>query len=138
MALTQAVAAFAKLGRKQEEAILALLSHRTIEDAARACNKRPRTLFRWLNEPEFRTAYLHARRVAFSQSIGRLQQASSAAVSTLLKVMLDPASSASARVGAAKAVLDHTAKGIEIEDLEERLAAIENDNSKNWGERGRS
>jgi hypothetical protein len=138
MALTQAAEAFAKLGCKKEEAIVALLSHRTIEDAARACNKRPRTLFRWLNEPDFRAAYQQARRIAFSQSVARLQQASSAAVSTLLKVMLDPASSASARVGAAKAVLDHTAKGIEIEDLEERLAAIEKDNSKNWVESGRS
>jgi hypothetical protein len=138
MALTQAPEALAKLGCKKEEAIVALLSHRTVEDAARACNKRPRTLFRWLNEPDFRAAYKQARRIAFSQSIARLQQASSAAASTLLKVMLDPASSASARVGAAKAVLDHTAKGIEIEDLEERLAAIEKDNSKNWVERERS
>lgn len=131
----QPAEAFAKLARKKEEAIVALLSHRTVEDAARACNKRPRTLYRWLNEQDFRAAYQHARRVAYSQSIARLQQASSAAVSTLLKVMVDPAASASARVGAAKAVLDHTAKGIEIEDLEERLAAIEKDNSKNWGER---
>lgn len=125
--------AFEKLGRKKEEAIAALLSHRTVEDAGRACNRRARTLYRWLNEPEFRAAYLNARRAAFSQSIGRLQQASSAAVSTLLKVMVDPGAPASARVRAAEAVLDHTAKGIELEDLEERLAAIETDRNSKTG-----
>jgi hypothetical protein len=39
--------------------------------------------------PEFKTAYREARRAAFGQSIARLQQASSAAVSTLLKIMVD-------------------------------------------------
>jgi hypothetical protein len=62
------------LGCKKEEAILALLTNRTVEDAARACNKRARTLYRWLSEPEFKTAYREARRSAFSQSLARLQQ----------------------------------------------------------------
>lgn len=123
-----------KLGRKKEEAIVALLSYRTVEDAARSCNKRARTLYRWLAEPEFRAAYQNARRAAFSQSIGRLQQASSAAVSTLMKVMVDSAAPASAKVRAAAAVLDHAAKGIELEDLEQRLATLERDkNSEKYG-----
>ena len=41
----------AKFGRKQEEAIAALLSHRSIEDAAQAINVAPRTLLRWLQVP---------------------------------------------------------------------------------------
>jgi hypothetical protein len=36
--------------------------------------------------PEFNAAYREARREAFGQSIARLQQASSAAVSTLVKL----------------------------------------------------
>ena len=48
-----------------------------------------------------------------------------AAVSTLLKVMIDPNSPASTRVRAADSVLDHAAKAIEIEDLEVRLVALE-------------
>ena len=42
-------------------------------------------------------AYRQARREAFSQSVARLQQASGATVSTLLKIMVDP-SAASTRV----------------------------------------
>ena len=47
------------------------------------------TLLRWQKQPEFQTAYREARRAAFGQSIARLQQASSAAVSVLIKVMAE-------------------------------------------------
>ena len=43
----------AKFGRKKEEAIVALLSQRTTEDAARATGIAPTTLLRWMKEPEF-------------------------------------------------------------------------------------
>jgi Helix-turn-helix domain len=45
-----------KLGRKQEAAILALLSTRTVEEAARVVHISPRTLYRWQKEPEFDAA----------------------------------------------------------------------------------
>src|SRR6266699_3483647 len=102
----------AKFGRKKEEAIAALLSQRNIEEAARAAGIGTKTLLRWLQVPEFQTAYREARRDAFSQSVGRLQQASGAAVSTLLKVMVDSNSPASSRVRAADCVLGHAAKAI--------------------------
>ena len=47
------------------------------------------------------------------------------AVSTLLKVMVDAGTPPSTRVRAADSVLDHSAKAIELEDLEARLAALE-------------
>ena len=55
----------------------------------------------------------------------RLQQASSAAVSALLKVIVDPASPASARVRAADCILDHAKEAIELEDIEARVAELE-------------
>ena len=115
----------AKFGRKKEEAIAALLSQRNIEEAARAINVAPNTLLHWMKLPEFQTAYRDARRAAVSQSVARLQQATSAAVSTLLKVMVDPSTPASTRVRAADSVLDHSAKAIEIEDIEARVAELE-------------
>jgi hypothetical protein len=72
--------------------------------------------------PELQTTYRKARRAAFGQAIARIQQASSAAVSTLLKVMVDPSILASARVRAADCVLDHAEHAIEIEDTEVRVA----------------
>jgi hypothetical protein len=79
-----------KFSRKMEDAIAALLTQRNIDDAARIAGISTRTLMRWLKLPEFDEAYRKARRAAFSQSISRLQQASGAAVSTLLKIMVDP------------------------------------------------
>jgi hypothetical protein len=77
--------------RKKEDAIMALLAHRSIEEAATAAGTSAKTLHRWLKEPEFDTAYRAAKRVAFGQAIARLHQGSSAAATTLLKLMLDPA-----------------------------------------------
>ena len=106
-----------KFGRKKEEAIAALLSQRNVEEAARAIGINPNTLLRWLKLPEFQTAYREARRLAFGQAIARLQHATSAAATTLLKTMVDPATPASVRVRAADSIFNHAAKAIEIEDI---------------------
>jgi hypothetical protein len=75
--------------------------------------------------PEFRAAYDQARRDAFSQCTARLQQVSSAAVSTLLKVMVDQNSPAASRVRAADCVLSHSVKAIELDDIETRVTELE-------------
>ena len=115
----------AKFGRKQEEAIAALLTQRNIEEAAGAVGIAAKTLLRWMKEPEFDAAYRKARRSAFSQSVARLQQGTSAAAATLLKTMIDPNTPASVRVRAAEAIFNHAAKAIEIEDIEARVAELE-------------
>ncbi len=114
-----------KFGRKKEEAIAALLTQRNVEEAARVAGIGTQTLIRWLKIPEFQAAYREARRAAFSQSNARLQQGCSAAVSTLLKIMVDANAPASTRVRAADRVLDRAKQAIEIEDIEVRLAALE-------------
>ena len=73
----------------------------------------------------WQVAYREAKRAAFSQSIARLHQMSSAAVSTLGKIMVDANAPASTRVRAADSILNHTTKAIEIEDIAARVAALE-------------
>jgi hypothetical protein len=114
-----------KFGRKKEDAIAALLSQRSVEDAARVTGIGTRTLLRWLQMSEFQAAYRQARREAFGQATARLQQASGAAVSTLLKVMVVQSTPASTKVRAADCVLDRAGKAIEIEDIEARVTALE-------------
>ena len=113
------------LGRKQEDAIAALLTQRNIEEAAHSAGIGTRTLLRWLKVPEFQTAYRQARRDAFGQAVARLQQGTSAAATTLLKLLIEPNTPASVRVRAADAIFNHAAKAIEIEDLEARVADLE-------------
>jgi hypothetical protein len=127
----------AKFGRKKEEAIVALLTHRTIEEAARSLNIATKTLLRWMKEPEFDAAYRTAKRAAFAQSIARLHHLSSAAVSTLGKIMLDSATPPATRVRAADSILGHTTKAIEIEDIEARLRELEAATEQNKGGKGR-
>ena len=115
----------AKFALKQEKAIVALLTHRSIEDAAQAINVAPRTMLRWLQVLEFRAAYLKARREVVGQSIARMQQATGAATITVLKLMTDPNAPAAVRLRAAECVFTHAIKGIELEDIETRLTELE-------------
>jgi hypothetical protein len=113
------------LGRKQEETIAALLTQRNLDEAAKAAGISQRTLMRWLKLPEFQVAYREARRAAYCQAVAQLQQGTTAAATTLLKVMLDQSTPASVKVRAAECVMNHSSKAIEIEDVEFRVAELE-------------
>ncbi|MDP8988942.1 MAG: helix-turn-helix domain containing protein [Acidobacteriota bacterium] len=115
----------AKFGRKKEEAIAALLSHRSVDEAARAVGLTPNTLLRWLQMPEFRKEYRKARREAVHQSIARLQQATGAAATIVLKLMTDPNVPAAVKLRAAECVFDRAFKGVELEDIEARVSELE-------------
>jgi hypothetical protein len=113
------------LGRKQEDAIAALLTQRNIEEAAKAAGIGARTLLRWMKDQGFEKAYREARRDAFGQSIARLQQGASAAATTLLKLLIDANTPAAVRARVADSIFNHAAKAIEIEDIEARVAQLE-------------
>jgi hypothetical protein len=93
-----------------------------VEQAARAVNIGPRTLYRWQQEPEFDKAYRKARRTAFGQGTARLQQASGAADSSILKIMLDPHAPAPTKLRAAGA--DARGQGRRDEDIEARVSEL--------------
>jgi hypothetical protein len=115
----------AKFERKMEDAIAALLSRPSIEDAARIAEVGEKTLRRWMQEPQFRARYLQARREAVGQATARLQQATGAAAATILKLMTDPNVPASVRLRAAEAAFGLAAKGIEFEDIDARVSELE-------------
>jgi DNA-binding MurR/RpiR family transcriptional regulator len=114
-----------KLTRKQEVAIAALLTAPTIADAAHAASISEPTLWRWLQRDDFQAAYRQARREAVSQAVAYLQRVAGEAVDTLRAVMQDAQKPASARVSAARAVLDLAIRGVELEDLEARIHVLE-------------
>ena len=114
-----------KLSRKQELAIAALLTCSAINDAAKQCGIGEITLHRWLKDATFQANYREARRAVVQHAIAQVQQATGEAVATLRTVMQDSESPASARVSAAKAILETAVKGIDIDDLEVRIAALE-------------
>jgi hypothetical protein len=115
----------AKFSGKKDKAIAALLTQPTLAAAALVAHVRPQTLGRWMKEPEFEAVWRAARRAVLGQAIARLQKASGAAVTILLKVMSDPGASASARLKAAEVVLRHAKAASEMEDIQPRLAELE-------------
>jgi AcrR family transcriptional regulator len=113
------------LTAKQERAVLALLEHSTMEEAAKAVGVGKTTLWRWLQDKDFHAAYMKARRESVKQSIARLQKYTSEAADTLHEVMTNKSANDFARVGAAKAILDYAIKAVEVEDLAARVAELE-------------
>jgi hypothetical protein len=114
-----------ELEPKKEAAIIALLSSRNIEEAAQAAGVDSRTIYRWLKEPAFDAEYRTAKRTAYGQALARLHQMATAAVSTIAKIMVDQGTPASVRLRAADSVLAHVEKGIELQDIEARVAELE-------------
>jgi hypothetical protein len=114
-----------KLRRKLDQAVAALLSAKNHDEAAKSIGVAPATLQRWLKLPEFEQAFREARLGVFRQSMTRLQQASGAAVTTLLKIMIEPAAPLAVKARCAYYILDQTRKGIETEDIEARVAELE-------------
>jgi phage terminase small subunit len=100
-----------KLSRKQEQVITALVTCPSITEAAAQCGLAEVTLRRWLKQGPFQAAYREARRAVVQQAITQVQQATGEAVETLRSVMQDSEAPASARVSAAKAVLETAIKG---------------------------
>ena len=114
-----------KFTRKKEAAIAALLTQRNVEEAARAAGIGTQTLLRWLKVPEFVKEYRKARREAVHQSVARMQQATGAAATIVLKLMTDPNVPAAVKLRAAECVFDRAFKGVELEDIEARVSELE-------------
>lgn len=115
-----------KFTRNKEKAVLALLTEPSIGKAAEKVGIAEVTLWRWMQREDFNERYRQAKREAFTQTIGRLQQASTMAVDTLCDVMGNKKASPLARVNAAKTVLEMAHNGIETEEVLERLEKVEN------------
>ncbi len=110
---------------KQERAIVALLNEQTITKAAAAAQVGDRTLYKWLNDPDFSSAYRKARRQAFGQAIALTQRYAPLAVNTLAQVMMDQSAPHHAKVAAATTILRFGREGIELDDLAARIEALE-------------
>jgi hypothetical protein len=110
----------------QMRVLEALIHQPTIALAAAAAKITDRTIYRWLrNDENFKAEYLHLRWELVNNTVLQLQKAANNAANCLQSVMDDPESPASARVAAAKTVLEMSFKALEVEDQERRIAELE-------------
>jgi transposase-like protein len=112
-----------KFSRRKQDAIAALLTYHSIEDAARVIDIAPATLYEWMKYPEFKTAWREAKRAAFGQSSMRLQQATGPATAIIARVMANPQTPPLTRARAASLALKYGLAAAE-EDIEARLLAL--------------
>jgi hypothetical protein len=113
-----------KLPRKLDGFIAALLSRSSVEAAAEAADISRVTAWRWLKDPAIIQRLREARRDAMNRAIARLQEAASGAVDCLCEVQQE-GESESARVSAARTILEQALRAVELGDIEERLAKLE-------------
>lgn len=114
-----------KLSRKKERAIKALLEHDTHADAAKAVGIGEVTLWRWLREPDFKEAFREAKRRILDEALTTLQKATGKAIGALVSILEDQGKPASARVSAAKTILETAVKAVQFEELEARVEELE-------------
>jgi len=114
-----------KFNHKWEKAIIGLLTKPDLATAAEYANISTNTLLRWLNLPDFAQKYSDAKKETLKQALATLQQATGEAVQTLRDVAKDDTAPASSRVSAAKGLIELAFKARETEEVEQRIAALE-------------
>jgi hypothetical protein len=111
--------------RKIEVAIAALLSGQTIKHAALECGMGYRTLKTWLASDWFQTEYQAAKKQLLDSTINQLRTIGSEGVAGLHDVVVNADNPASARVSAARAILEVLLRAVEIQDITTRLERLE-------------
>ncbi len=110
--------------RSADALLLALACGATVEAAARQSRMSTRTVYRRLQDPGFRRELQALRADMVQRSAGMLTAAAGESVKTLLALQKET-TPAAVRLGAARAVLELGMKLREISELEQRIAALE-------------
>jgi len=122
---------------KQAAFLPALLAFPTIKEACFSSGISEATAWRWLNsDAKFREQYRIARRQVVEHVIVRIQTDAANAAKVLRDVADNKEASASARVSAAKSIIELAVKAVEIGDVEARLEALDATHRQK-GSRGR-
>ena len=104
--------------------VAALAGGATIAEAAERGGVSQRTVYRRLEDADFRAAVQQARAELVTQAVARLAEAGGEAVATL-RALLGEGTPPAVRLGAARAVLELGTRLRESEELERRLSELE-------------
>jgi hypothetical protein len=111
-----------KYTRLREQAIAALLQHKTISATAKSLNLSERALRSWLKREDFGEQYRLARQQTLEAAIGIVQASAGEAAETLKKNLGAPRSADSTK--AARAILDFASRA-ELSELRGRVRELE-------------
>lgn len=114
-----------ELTPRQKNAILPLITAKTLEEAASQAGVDVKTLWKWRKEPAFVAAVDAARRDLMTKAADHLRLGAVEAVAALRRVLADKDTAAPVVVQAASAILSHAVKVVELADVTARLDALE-------------
>jgi hypothetical protein len=114
-----------QLTAPQQRAITALLSTKSVAEAAKKANVGQRTLFRWLADTAFKRQLAIAEGELVAVATRRLLQYQDSAITVITSIMADKTKPATVRLRASMAIVDYSLKMRELLNIEERLAALE-------------
>lgn len=115
--------------RRMRLLALALAAGKTVREASNEAGVGERTVYRALKRPRF-VARVRAIQGEMRQAVvGRLTEVCTEAVQTLRELLGDD-HPATARLGAARAILEHAARMATTVDLESRIAQLEQQSSE--------
>lgn len=113
------------MNTNQRRAIEALLSEATIRDAAEKAGLGETTLYRYLADPNFKAELRKRQNEALAAVTASLVGMSEKAVRVLRDVLDDPEIPPTAKVRAALGWLKEKREAVELGDLVDRVAALE-------------
>lgn len=127
------MAGLGKTQRLRQTALAALVTQPSVALASAQCGVSPRSLARWIKEPQFAAELAAARNEVLDAALERLKTAAFNAVGTLIEVAASPAASDMARVSSSKALIELALRVGSIQQLTERVEQLERDaNVSNW------
>ncbi|EGO62587.1 hypothetical protein [Acetonema longum] len=116
--------------RREDTILQALITHRTIREAAQAARVTERTIYDYLSNPAFKARYQAVSDDVVRGAANNLRDRMSGAVDVIAGVMDDAEARPQDRLTAAKAILDYGAKYTEMRDILERMQILEDAVSK--------
>ena len=114
-----------ELNPRQKNAVLAVITAKTMDEAASQAGVDIKTLWRWRKNPLFVAAVDAARRDLMTKAADHLRLGAVEAVAALRRVLADKETAAPVVVQAASAILSHAIKVVELSDVTARLDALE-------------
>jgi hypothetical protein len=120
----------------KEKVLIALIETSSIRDAAKISGSCEATIYNYLRDSEFKTAYREARRQTVESAIAQMQNAASEAVERLKELQYCENPAVAARC--AQIIFENSIKGLETTDILERLETLENEHFKQIEANGKS
>ena len=114
------------LSPKKRKVLEALLKAPTQQEAARLAGVDTKTVYRYLQDPEFQAEYRKAVDGVIGQATKEAQAALSPAIQTLREIMQDVTAGSMPRISAARALLEFGLRLTEIVDILSKIEGADN------------